>query len=183
MTHTQRTFQRAAQTYAEAEALAEAIGWPGPKVISPTEDAIAGHVQLRPTEFTEGIDLGISGWGTAGGSRARAPARASLGRRDEVLLVGRGHGSLERAAEVVGDLPVERSEAPLTAGSVFAAGRLAVVTEEDLFAPGGTRGRARFPSRATVSVADELEPGDSRSISTASGGTGCGPPRAGRRRT
>ena len=32
VTHTQRTLQRAAQTYAEAEALAEAIGWPGPKV-------------------------------------------------------------------------------------------------------------------------------------------------------
>ena len=70
VTQTQRTLQRAAQTHAEAEALAEAIGWPGPRVISPIEDAIAGHVQLHLTEFTEGIDLGMSGWGTAAGNPA-----------------------------------------------------------------------------------------------------------------
>ncbi|MDP9119489.1 MAG: transcription-repair coupling factor, partial [Actinomycetota bacterium] len=143
VTQAQRTFQRAAQTHAEAEALAEAIGWPGPTVLAPLEDAIEGHVQLRLTEFTEGVDLGISSWGTAEGNAAE------LSRR------------LERAAEVLGDLPFERIEASLTSGFLFEAGRLAVVTEEDLFGSRRhTRTAPRFASRATGSIADELEPGD-----------------------
>jgi transcription-repair coupling factor (superfamily II helicase) len=163
VTHAERTLQRAAQTHAEAEALAEAIGWPGPKVISPIEDAIAGHVQLRLSEFTEGLDLGMSGWGSAAGDPAELARRLERASADgtRILLVGRGHGSLQRAAEVVGDLPVERIEAPLTAGFMSTAGRLAVVTEEDLFGSRRhTRAAPRFASRATVSVADELEPGD-----------------------
>ena len=163
VTHAQRTFQRAAQTHAEAEALAEAIGWPGPRVLSPIEEAIAGHVQLRLTEFTEGVDLGISGWGTAEGNAAELARRLERDAADgtRVVLVGRGHGSLERAAEVLGDVPVERVEAPLAAGFVSEAARLAVVTEEDLFGSRRhTRAAPRFASRATGSVADELEAGD-----------------------
>jgi transcription-repair coupling factor (superfamily II helicase) len=163
VTHSQRTFQRAAQTYAEAEALAEAIGWPGPTVLSPLEDAIEDHVQLRLTEFTEGIDLGISSWGTAEGNAAELARRLERAAADgtRIVLVGRGHGSLQRAAEVVGDLPFERIEAPLTSGFLFEAGRLAVVTEEDLFGSRRhTRTAPRFAGRATGSIADELELGD-----------------------
>jgi transcription-repair coupling factor (superfamily II helicase) len=163
VTQAQRTFQRAAQTHAEAEALAEAIGWPGPKVLLPLEDAIEGHVQLRLTEFTEGIDLGITSWGTAEGNPSELANRLERAAADgtRIVLVGRGHGSLQRAAEVTGDLPFERIEAPLTAGFLFEAGRLAVVTEEDLFGSRRhTRTPPRFASRATGSIADELEPGD-----------------------
>ena len=143
LTQAQRTLQRSAQTFAEAEALAAAIDWPGPRMLSPLEDAIEGHVQLRLTEFTDGIDLAISGWGTAEGNAGELANR------------------LERAAEVVGDVPVERIEAPLASGFLFEPGRLAVVTEEDLFGSRRhTRSAPRFASRATASVADELEPGD-----------------------
>jgi transcription-repair coupling factor (superfamily II helicase) len=163
VTNTQRTLQRAAQTHAEAEALAEAIGWPGPTVLSPIEDALAGHVQLRLTEFTEGLDLGLAGWGTAEGNPVELARRLEVAAAEgtKIVLVGRGHGSLQRAAEVLGDLPVERIEAPLAAGFLLDAGRLAVVTEEDLFGSRRhTRTAPRFASRVTGSVADELEPGD-----------------------
>ena len=164
LTHAQRTLQRAAQTHAEAEALAEAIGWPGPAVLHPLEEAVSGHVQLRLTEFTEGLDLGISGWGSAEGNPTELARRLERAAADgtRIVLVGRGHGSLQRAAEIVGDLPVERVEAPLEAGFLFEAGRLAVVTEEDLFGSRRhTRTAPRFEKRSTTgSVADELEPGD-----------------------
>jgi transcription-repair coupling factor (superfamily II helicase) len=163
VTHAQRTLQRAAQTHAEAEELAEAIGWPGPTVLSPIEDALAGHVQLRLTEFTEGLDLGLTGWGTAEGNPVELAGRleATAAGGSKIVLVGRGHGSLQRATEVVGDLPFERVEAPLAAGFLFEPGRLAVVTEEDLFGSRRhTRTAPRFASRATASVADELETGD-----------------------
>jgi transcription-repair coupling factor (superfamily II helicase) len=89
----------------------------------------------------------------------RLARAAAAGTR--IVLVGRGHGSLERATEVVGSLPDERVEAPLAAGFVSEAARLAVVTEEDLFGSRRhTRSAPRFASRATGSVADELEPGD-----------------------
>jgi transcription-repair coupling factor (superfamily II helicase) len=163
VTQAQRTFQRAAQTHAEAEAMADAIGWPGPPVLAPIEDAIGGHVRLHLTEFTEGIDLGISSWGSAEGNAAELASRLERAAADgtRIVLVGRGHGSLQRAAEVVGDLPVERIEASLTSGFLFEAGGLAVVTEEDLFGSRRhTRTAPRFAGRATGSVADELELGD-----------------------
>jgi hypothetical protein len=81
LTQAQRTLQRATQTHAEADALAAAIDWPGPTMLAPLEAAIEGHVQLRLSEFTEGIDLAISGWGTAEGTpdsnAPRPPARGS----------------------------------------------------------------------------------------------------------
>ncbi|MGH2680585.1 MAG: transcription-repair coupling factor [Actinomycetota bacterium] len=162
VTHAQRTFQRAAQTLAEGDALADAIEWPGPKLLSPLEDAIGSHVRLHLTEFTEGLDLGIRGWGTAEGNPIELARRLERAAADgtRVVLVGRGHGSLQRAAEVVGDLAAERVEAPLAAGFLFEAGRLAVVTEEDLFGSRRhTRAAPRFATRPSSSVADELEAG------------------------
>ena len=78
-----------------------------------------------------------------------------------LILSARGHGSLTRMREVVGDLPVETVEAPLANGFVFGAGKLAVATEEDLFGSRRhTRTAPRFTRRRTESIADELEPGD-----------------------
>ena len=79
-----------------------------------------------------------------------------------VLLTARGHGSLARAAEVLGDdVAVDPVESPLADGFLFAAGRLAVITEEDLFGSRRhTRSAPRFTRRRTDSIAEELEPGD-----------------------
>ncbi|MGZ5213565.1 MAG: hypothetical protein ACXWXM_07625, partial [Actinomycetota bacterium] len=43
----QRTRDRARQAYDEGEALAEAIGWPGPHVLHPLDGALGEHVQLH----------------------------------------------------------------------------------------------------------------------------------------
>ena len=58
-------------------------------------------------------------------------------------------------------LDVEAVEAPLANGFVFAAGKLAVATEEDLFGSRRhTRTAPRFTTRRTDAIAEELEPGD-----------------------
>jgi transcription-repair coupling factor (superfamily II helicase) len=157
-----RTLDAARGVHAEAEALADATGWPGPRVVHTLDDALAGHVQLHLTEFTQGLDLGVAGWGTAQGNAAELAAQVrelhGLGHR--VVLTGHGHGSLERAREVVGEI-AEPVEAPLTEGFRFGGGRLAVVTEEDLFGTRRhTRAAPRFTRRRTDAVAEELEPGD-----------------------
>ncbi|HET9671210.1 MAG TPA: transcription-repair coupling factor [Actinomycetota bacterium] len=159
----QRTRRRAGRTFEEAEALAEAIEWPGPKVLRELDAALEGRVQLHLTDFTEGLDAGLTGWGTAQGNPGELAAHlrrvAAYGTR--VVLVGRGSGSLQRATEVLGDVPVETVEAPLAAGFHAGPAGLAVVTEEDLFGSRRhTRSAPRFTARRTDAVAEELEPGD-----------------------
>jgi transcription-repair coupling factor (superfamily II helicase) len=163
LTHAHRTLDRARSAHQEAEALAEATAWPSARVLHPLEEALGSRVQLHLTEFAEGLDLGITGWGTAQGNAAelaqRAGELAASGFR--VVLSAHGRGSLERAREVVGGVPVEGVESPLADGFVFAAGELAIVTEEDLFGSRRhTRAAPRFTRRRTDSIADELEPGD-----------------------
>ncbi|HEX6399312.1 MAG TPA: transcription-repair coupling factor, partial [Actinomycetota bacterium] len=163
LSQAQRTRRRAAQTLGEAEALAEAIGWPGPKVVRELDAALEGRVQLHLTEFTEGIDAGLAGWGSAQGNPTELASRleraAAAGTR--VVLVGRGPGSLRRAVEVLGDVPVETVEASLAAGFDAAAANLAVVSEEDLFGSRRhTRSAPRFTARRSDAVAEDLEPGD-----------------------
>ena len=158
-----RTLDRARQAHTEAEALAEAIEWPGARALHPLEVALDGHVELRLTEFAEGLDLGITSWGTAQGNAAELANRLrdldALGYRS--LVSARGHGSLERAREVVGSIAAEAVESPLATGFVFAAGKLALATEEDLFGSRRhTRVAPRLTRRRTDSIADELEPGD-----------------------
>jgi transcription-repair coupling factor (superfamily II helicase) len=163
VTQAHRTLDRARQAHDEGEALAEAIGWPGSRVLHPLEDALGDRVQLRLTEFTEGVDLGLDHWGTAQGNASELAARlGELAAQDyRLVLSARGHGSLVRVSEVVGDVAVETVEAPLTSGFVFPAARLAVATEEDLFGSRRhTRTAPRFTRRRTESIADELEPGD-----------------------
>ena len=77
------------------------------------------------------------------------------------MVTAHGHGSLARAREVLGDVEVELTESPLTAGFVFGPGKIAVLTEEDLFgARRFTREAPRFTARRSDGVADELTPGD-----------------------
>ncbi|GBC87031.1 Transcription-repair-coupling factor [bacterium HR12] len=81
-----------------------------------------------------------------------------------VVLVARGHGSLERMRETVGARVAARAEAVearVERGFVFAPGRLAVATEEDLFGTRRhTRTAPRVVHRRASSIADELRPGD-----------------------
>jgi len=163
ITRAGRTIDRANQNREEAQALAEAVGWPGPEAIRPLDDALGDRTRLHLTEFTEGIDVGIRGWDTAQGNPQELAARlrelAPLGYR--IILAGRAHGSLERANEVIGPVAHEPVEAQLQNGFVFAEAKLAIATEEDLFGSRRhTRTAPRFTRRRTDAVAAELEPGD-----------------------
>jgi transcription-repair coupling factor (superfamily II helicase) len=158
-----RTFERAGSAFQDATALAEASGWPGPPALRSLEDALGDRVQLHLSSFTEGIDLGIEGWGSAQGNPAELAKRvAELDRRSyRVVFSARGHGSLDRVREFVALPRAEAVEAPLENGFVFAAGRLAVATEEDLFGSRRhTRDAPRLTSRRTDAIAEELVPGD-----------------------
>jgi transcription-repair coupling factor (superfamily II helicase) len=166
VTQARRTFDRAGQTHREAEALAEASAWPGPPSVLPLEEALGRRARLHLTEFTEGADLGITHWGTAQGNAPELAKRLAelVDRGYRIVLAARGHGSLERVKEMVGArvaAHAETVEAPLANGFVFAAGKLAVATEEDLFGSRRhTRSAPRFTKRRTDSIAEELEPGD-----------------------
>ena len=158
-----RTQDRGRQAHEEAEELAEATAWPGPHVVRPLEDSLADHVQLHLSEFTEGLDLGLSDWGSAQRNPVELALRlADLSSRGYRLIVSaRGHGSLDRVRELIGDVEAQMVEAPLTNGFVSAAAALAVATEEDLFgARRHTRTAPRFIHRRTDTIAEELEPGD-----------------------
>ncbi len=75
LTQAQRTQDRARQAHEEGEALAEAIGWPGPHVLHPLDEALGEHVRLHLSEFTQGLDLGLTDWGSAQGNPAELAAR------------------------------------------------------------------------------------------------------------
>ena len=163
LTQVRRTRDRARQALEEARALGEASGWPGPPALVPLEEALGERVQLHLTEFTEGLDLGLASWGSAEGNAAELAQRAEeLHRRGYRIVVTAGsHGSLERAKEVVGRTATDAELAPLPRGLVFAEGRLAVATEEDLFGSRRhTKEAPRFTSRRHDPIAEELEPGD-----------------------
>jgi transcription-repair coupling factor (superfamily II helicase) len=163
VTEARRTLGRAAQAHQDAEVLADAIGWPGPRIVRPFADAVGDRTQLHLSSLTEGEDLQIRSWGAAGGSPSELADQARELRALDyrVIVAAHGHGSLERAREVLGDVDVEAIEAPLASGFVFGPGKLAVLTEEDLFgARRFTRQAPRFATRRSDSVADELTPGD-----------------------
>ncbi|HEY7661266.1 MAG TPA: transcription-repair coupling factor [Actinomycetota bacterium] len=158
-----RTFDRARSAAADAAALAEAAAWPGPPAVRTLDDALDGRVQLHLSAFTEGVDLGLEGWGSAQGNPAELAKRAAeLAARDHrIVLTGRGHGSVERLREFVAVSGAETVEAPLSSGFVLESGRITVATEEDVFGSRRhTRDAPRFTSRRTDAIADELEPGD-----------------------
>ena len=166
-----RTLDRARQAVEDSEALAEASGWTGPPVARPLHEALAGLTELHLSEFAEGVDLGLEGWGSARGNAPELARRlADLSSRGYQLVVSAfGHGSLERAREVLAERglrlgdpgDVMAVEAELSGGFVFAPGKIAVATEEELFGSRRhTRTAPRIARRRTDAVATELEPGD-----------------------
>ncbi len=102
LTHAQRTLDRAKAAHLEAEALAEATEWPGARVLRSLDEALGDRVRVHLTEFAQGLDLGIAGWGTAQGNAAElaATTRALAERGTGIIVSAHGHGSLERAREV-----------------------------------------------------------------------------------
>jgi transcription-repair coupling factor (superfamily II helicase) len=163
VTRAARTRDRGAQAHAEADALADALSWPGTRPVRSLDEAIGDRVRVHLTEFTQGVDLSLRAWGSAAGNPTELVARLAelVERGFRVVVTGRGHGSLERAREVLGGLAVGTAESPLTNGFVSAPAGIAVATEEDLFGSRRhTRTAPRFTKRRTDAVADELEPGD-----------------------
>jgi transcription-repair coupling factor (superfamily II helicase) len=163
VTQTRRTLDRASQAHQEAEALADALAWPGPRVVHGADNVFSGRVRVHFTEFTEGHDLKLRTWGSAQGN----PSELALRLRDlrargyRLIVTGRGRGSLDRVREVIGPVEIDAVEASLANGFVFAPAKLAVATEEDVFGSRRhTRAAPRFTRRRTDAVAEELEPGE-----------------------
>ena len=160
-----RTVDRAEELVREAAGLAEATGWVGPDAVAGPTTALGGRPRLDLTEFAEGEDLGLTGWGGLRGERLAERAAALAGDGYRVAVTAAGHGSLERAIEVLERAGVPRPEHALESGFlegfVFAHGRVAVVGEDDLF---GRRRRAheapRVTGRPAAAFAAELSPGD-----------------------
>jgi transcription-repair coupling factor (superfamily II helicase) len=168
LSQARRTLDRAATAVGEARALAEATGLAEAAMADP-ETALGSRPRLDLTEFAEGIDLRIRGWGALAGKgrelAARAAALASDGFRLAVTAAGRG--SVERAVEVVttaGAPPIAEDlavESGLLEGFVFEAGRVAVVGEDDLFGRRRVAHEApRLAGRAAGAFARDLNTGD-----------------------
>jgi transcription-repair coupling factor (superfamily II helicase) len=169
-----RVSDRAARIVEEADALAEASGWPGPRAVQGLDSSIGAKPRLELSELqeAEGIDLGIEAWEQAGRVDRMADRIAGLrAAGTPVLVVAEGRGSLERASEVLGSKGVTAdgltaAEGDLQEGFVFApelsnSPALAVVTEDDLFGRRRhTREAPRVSRRSADGVAVELAPGD-----------------------
>ena len=160
-----RTLDRAADVVAEAEGLAEATGWTGSEAVAGAVTALGGRPRLDLTEFAEGQDLGLTGWGGLRGERLAERAAGLVRDGYRLAVTAAGRGSLERAVEVLeragAPRPEHAVESGLLEGFVFADGRVAVVGEDDLF---GRRRRAheapRVTGRPAAAFAAELSPGD-----------------------
>ncbi|HET6777118.1 MAG TPA: transcription-repair coupling factor, partial [Actinomycetota bacterium] len=169
-----RTHDRAARIVEEADALAEASGWPGPRAVHGLDAALGVKPRVDVAEFPEtgAVDLGIGAWETAGRIDQMADRVAELhGTGTPVLLVAEGRGSLERAREVLGSrgVPGEwllTAQGDVPEGFVFrpepaAPPALAVATEDDLFGRRRhTREAPRLARRSADAVGVELTPGD-----------------------
>jgi len=163
-----RMKDRAARILDEADALADASGWPGPRVVHELEASLGAkpRVELAELGGTSAIDLGLHAWERPGRVEEMAERVTSLHRDGtRVVLAAEGRGSLLRAAEVLEarGLPAGAAvsvEADVAEGFWFAPG-LAMVTEEDLFGSRRhTRSTPRVTRRSSEGVAVELSPGD-----------------------
>ncbi|MGH2740807.1 MAG: transcription-repair coupling factor [Actinomycetota bacterium] len=162
-----RTLDRARAVVEEAKAVSEAIGWPGPVPLVSLEEVLDGMPRLDLTEFAEGEDLGITGWGAIAGKPEALSARVGqLGEAGYRIGIGaEGQGSLERVVEVLQRGDGKRWDhvavSGLTEGFVFSDGRIAVVGEDDLFGRRRTAHRApRVAGQSAAAFAQELTPGD-----------------------
>ena len=158
-----RTLDRATDLVREAGALSEAMGWAAAPSLSAAELALGGRPRVDLTEFAEGTDLGVTGWGGLTGERL-AERAAALGDGFSLAVSAAGRGSLQRATEVLeraGAKPDVAAETGLLEGFVFADGRVAVIGEDDLF---GRRRRGheapRITGRSAAAFAEELSAGD-----------------------
>jgi transcription-repair coupling factor (superfamily II helicase) len=165
LSSSRRTLDRAGATVKEAEALGEATGWPGPPPLAGPKDALDLRPRLDLTEFAEGQELGLVGWGGLTGEKlaAEVAKRAADGYR--VAVSGAGRGSLDRALEVLDRAGAQRpevaAESGLLEGFVFAEGRVAVVGEDDLFGRRRVAHEApRVTGRSAAAFAEELAAGD-----------------------
>jgi transcription-repair coupling factor (superfamily II helicase) len=174
LSQARRTADRARQIVDEADTLAEASGWPGPRVLHDLDAALGAKQRVDLTEFGEGdaIDLGVRVWDRPGRVDPMADQIRGLHQGGaRVVLSAEGRGSLERSREVLASRGVPEAglvaaEAEMEEGFWFhpedsRAPTLAVVTEEDLFGSRRhTRVAPRLSRRRSEAVAVELEPGD-----------------------
>jgi transcription-repair coupling factor (superfamily II helicase) len=165
LSSSRRTLDRAAAAVREAESLGEATGWPGPPALAGPQQALDGRPRLDLSEFAEGQELGVVGWGGLTGEKlaAEAAKRAADGYR--VAISAAGRGSLDRALEVLDRAGAERPEVALESGLlegfVFAEGRVAVIGEDDLFGRRRVAHEApRVTGRSAAAFAEELAAGD-----------------------
>ena len=169
-----RTADRATRILEEADALAEASAWPGPRAVRELESALGARQRLELSDFMEpgAVDLGIHPWERAGQRDAMAERVQGLHREDaRIVLAAEGRGSLERAKEVLAAKAIPADailtvEADVEEGFWFQPEPsgptvLALVTEEDLFGSRRhTRVAPRLARRRSEGVAVELTPGD-----------------------
>ena len=165
LSSSRRTLDRAGTAVREADALGEATGWAGPPALAGPEHSLGGHPRLDLTEFAEGNDLGVVGWGGLTGEKLAAEAgkRAADGYRVAVSAAGRG--SLDRALEVLDRAGAQQPEvaiqSALLEGFLFAEGRVAVIGEDDLFGRRRVAHEApRVTGRSAAAFAEELAAGD-----------------------
>jgi len=168
-----RTSDRAHRIVEEADALAEASGWPGRRVLQDLDAAVAGRTRVDLSEFAEPSipPLGIHPWDQPARLDQLADRLLQMRRTGaDVVVAAEGRGSLDRATEVLAPKGLAPSElhpvqAEMAEGFWFEPepGRpaLALVTEEDLFGRRRhTREAPRLSRRRSDAVAVELAPGD-----------------------
>jgi transcription-repair coupling factor (superfamily II helicase) len=168
LTHARLTVDRAAKVVTEADALAEASEWPGARVIEEPDVAFGGRDRVDVSELSEGTDLGLRPWEPGGEAGAVLAGEASRLHRagTRIVVAAEGRGSLDRALEVLESAGLPPGEvvgvrADVEEGFSFERGRVALLTEEDLFGRRRhTREAPRLTQRRAESVAAELEPGD-----------------------
>jgi transcription-repair coupling factor (superfamily II helicase) len=169
-----RTADRAVRILDEADALAEASAWPGPRAVRELEAALGARQRVELSDLTEAgaVDLGIEPWERPGQREAMADRIQSLhGENARIVLAAEGRGSLERAREVLAAKAIPADAFLSVVADVEEGFRfrpepdgpttLALVTEEDLFGSRRhTRLAPRLSRRRSEGVAVELNPGD-----------------------
>ncbi len=169
-----RLLDRARHVVEEADMLADASGWPGPRALHDLDAATGARTRLDLSDLAEpgAAGLGIRTWERPGRTDAMSERLLELhGAGASIVLVAEGRGSLERSREVLSAKGVSGpqvlvSQADVAEGFLFdpspgEAPHLAVVTEEDLFGRRRhTRAAPRITGRRADSPALELSPGD-----------------------
>jgi transcription-repair coupling factor (superfamily II helicase) len=167
-----RVADRSQYIVEEADALADASGWPGTRAVFELDPALGSRPRVNLSEFAEPTipDLGIAPWDQPTRLDALLERLRSLRSTGAtVVLAAEGRGSLDRALEVLEPAGITDAlavEAPIAEGFSFqpnpaAPPTLALVTEEDLFGQRRhTREAPRLSQRRSEAVAVELTPGD-----------------------